>query len=394
MTTALLPPELEKIRLSAKRALGPVMPATDQTRADTNFLFSAKRTDAGRLLPPQHLVYFTLVDLLGFKDLGRFEKLAWSIPVDLDGQAFLIEHRKFGVGVFAHDPETEKDAARRIVTRIHKAVKAARPYFDWLAEQAVARSAVNVVNNSRSLRDRFTFLLEAYRVKAQEAEARKGERIVTAASDATHGWQSISFPAQRLRTEARWFGLAAIEAFFSWTEHVFIHIGVLAGTVTAADGVARLAAAEWATKYKAAFDLSDAASKDFYDRLLTVRTELRNFVAHGAFGKQGEAFSFHSSAGAVPVLLPHRTGSRRYVFGAHLSFDVADAIALIESFIPHLWSGPRAPAEIYVQEYALPLVLTMAADGSYAAAMASPGGMQQLADHLAHQMDQAANMDW
>ncbi|MET3524205.1 hypothetical protein [Mesorhizobium abyssinicae] len=389
-----LPPELEAVRNAARRALGPVTPATDNTKADKDFLFKAKRTDAGRKLPEQHLVRFVLVDLLGFKDLGKFEKVAWSVPVDLNGCAFLIEHRKFGVGVFAHDPATEEADAEKIVNHIHKAVKAARPFFDWLAGKAVEESSVNVNNNSTALFDRFEYFLESHRNKAKEADDRKGERVVKKGGTEEHGWQSITYPATRLRAEARWLGLAAIEAFFSWTEHVLIHIGILSGGVRTAGDVAILAEADWAAKYKSALDLADPASKDFYDRLLVVRKELRNFLAHGSFGKQGEAFSFHSSAGAVPVLLPDPIGSRKFSFGQHLSFDVAGPIRTIEEFIGHLWSGPRAPAEIYIQRYQLPLILTMVADGSYTKAMTSPEEMEQFANYLAGRFDRAADMDW
>ncbi|WP_133121828.1 hypothetical protein [Pleomorphomonas carboxyditropha] len=288
-----LPPELEPVREAARRALGPVKTATENTKADKNFLFNAQRTDAGRQLPAQHLVYFVLADLLGFRDLGRFEKLAWSIPVEFNGRAFLIEHRKFGVGVFAADTEKNEADAQQIVNHIHKAVKVARPFFDWLATKAVEESAVNVTNKSASLFDRFEFLRDTYQLKNSEAESRKGERIVQAGkTKSSDEWQSISFPAMRLRTEAKWLGLAAIEAFFSWTEHVFIHIGILRGTLTSADEVARAAEADWATKFKLAFDLVDGRSKELYEELLKIRKELRNFVAHGSFGKQGGSVQF------------------------------------------------------------------------------------------------------
>lgn len=149
-----LPLEFEPVRDAAKRALGPVIPANPDTRADKNLLFDAKRTEAGRELPPYYLVYFLLVELLGFRNLGRFEKIDWSVPIGFEGKAFLIEHRKFGLGVFAHDPDTEEDAARKIVRHIKKAVKVAQPFFDWLAEQAVAASKLNVTNKSRGLHAR------------------------------------------------------------------------------------------------------------------------------------------------------------------------------------------------------------------------------------------------
>jgi hypothetical protein len=94
-----LPPELEPIREAARRVILPIKPVTSATEAEKNFLFTARMTNAGRKLPPYYLVYFLFVDLLGFPNLGRSEKLAWSVPIDFDGVAYLIEHRKFDVGV-------------------------------------------------------------------------------------------------------------------------------------------------------------------------------------------------------------------------------------------------------------------------------------------------------
>ncbi len=390
-----LPSELEPVREAARRALGSVKPATASTPADRDFLFNAKRTDAGRKLPAQHLVYFVLVDLLGYRNLGKFEKLAWSIPIEFNERAFLIEHRKFGVGIFAADLEKDEADAQQIVNHIHKAVRTARPFFDWLAARAIDDSAVNVTNKSVSLFDRFEFLRDSYGLKANEAETRKGERVIKTGKSGNGGdWQTISFPAFRLRAEAKWLGLAAIEAFFSWTEHVLIHIGILRGRLTSANEVTRAAEANWPTKFKLAFDLADERSKKLYDDLLIVRKELRNFAAHGSFGKQGEAFHFHSSAGAVPVLLPDPIGSRRFALGEPSAFDLQHALQTIEEFIEHLWEGPRAPARIYVQKYELPLILTMAHDGTYGRAMTSIDEMTSFADYLAGQLDRAADMDW
>jgi hypothetical protein len=67
-----------------------------------------------------------------------------------------------------------------------------------------------------------------------------------------------------------------------------------------------LAIGDWKDKFKAAIDLRDQTAKGHYDTLLEIRRQIRNFVAHGAFGKDGQAFDFHSSAGAVPVRLPHQ----------------------------------------------------------------------------------------
>ena len=390
-----LPAELEHVREAARRALGPLKPADDKTEAPEKFLFSAKRTEAGRKLPAQHLVYFVLADLLGFRDLGRFEKLAWSIPVDWNGRAFLIEHRKFGVGVFAAGLERDEADAQKIVGNIHKSVKAARPYFEWLATKAVAKLQVNVTNKSMEIFDRFDFLRQTYLHRVDEAEKRKNERIVTEhQSEGGDKWESIFLPAMEIHRGARWLGISAVEAFFSWTEHVFIHIGILRGTLTSAREVARAAEADWSAKFKLAFDLSDERTKYFYDEILAIRKSIRNFVAHGSFGKEGEAFRFHSTAGAVPVLLPDPIGSNRYKFGKSRSFDVRSDLQVIDEFIEFVWEGPRAPAKIYIQTYGLPLILSMVHDGQYSKAMTSIEDMEPFADHLSRMMDNAVNMDW
>jgi len=58
-----------------------------------------------------------------------------------------------------------------------------------------------------------------------------------------------------------------------------------------------------------------------------------------------------------------------------------------------LWADDRSPAQKYIQESGLPIILTKAADGTYANAMTSDDEMDALIEHLGYQVDQAANMD-
>jgi hypothetical protein len=197
-----IPEHLKSVRLAALRAVVPVRAADENTQADKKLLFTAQRTTAGDKLPSYHLVYFLLVDLLGFKDLGQWEKVAWSVPIDFNGKAFLIEHRKFGVGVFAHDAAAEEAAAREIVIRIQKGVKAAEPFFAWLAERAVQESRLNVVNCSRSLFARYGYFLEQYRAKAAKAKARADERIVETREIPSGTVTQITIPAWELTQHA------------------------------------------------------------------------------------------------------------------------------------------------------------------------------------------------
>jgi hypothetical protein len=395
MSDPVIPAEFEAVREKARRALGPVLPANRTTMCAKDFWQNAARTDGGRSLPAPYLVHFLLIELLGFINKGHEEKVAWSVPIDYQGRLFVVEHRKLGLGIFVPDPASEEGAAKEISIRIQKAAKAAQPFFDWMAEQAVAASQLNVVNNSRALFDALSYLLKLHCEKAAEAEERKDDKIITQGQTGSgSSWTNIERPAYHLRREAQWLALAAIEAFFSWTEHIFIHLAIAQGTLTTAKAVADRAAADWAGKYKGALDIVGSTSKNLYDRLVELRFELRNYVAHGAFGKGGEAFQFHSSAGAVPVLLPHKAMNSSFRFGSGIDFDHSAAIVLIGEFIQYVWSGRRAPARILIQESDLDLILPYASDGTYAQAMQSIESMTGFVDYLSEVSDRAGNMDW
>jgi hypothetical protein len=404
--------EFDVVRNAATRAINPIKPADESTQSPArNFLFDAKRSDAGRSLPPYYLVYFLLVELLDFKDLGRFDKVAWSIPIDLDGVAYLIEHRKFGVGVFVQNKDTDEPQAQRIVSLIKKGVKAAAPFFKWKAEKAIQESKLNVRNVSAPLFARYAYFRDSFSAAAASAEALTKDyqasfqqrQLSPYWGYSIKGGQDLSvperiekfkIPSTRAKERASWLALAAIEAFFSWTEHVFIHVAMLQCNITTGDQLTKIIGAEWNVKFKAVFDLTDVVAKKYLDDLIVLRRQLRNFVAHGAFGKEGEAFSFHSGAGAVPVVLDYTQASPRFSLSPELGFDDEEALALIEKFIGYFWSGSREPARLYIQESSLPLILTRAADGSYAAAMGSVDDMREYIDYLGGQFDRAGDMDW
>jgi hypothetical protein len=397
--TPLAAQDVDKLRQAALRAISPIRPP-DSNAQPGRLFWEAQRTKTGRNLPHYYLVYFLFVELLRFPNLGRSEKIAWSIPIDFEGTLYLVDHRKFGVGVFCKNPDAQKAQAKRIVSLISKGVKVADPFFRSLADDAVRQSRVNVKNNSSSLFQRYEYLRDKFRKAWTEATARRGEVETHTRADQISGISNpvkvteYSFPAFKLMQEARWIGIAAIDAFFAWTEHVFIHLAIIQGRVTTGDEVTGLIGAEWQEKYKQALDITDRDSKRFYDSLGTFRRQIRNYMAHGSFGKQGEAFNFHSRAGAVPVILDEVRGMGRFSLTGEVEFEEEIAISTIEDFIAHLWSAPRQPAWTYIQDADLPLILTFARDGTYKDAMQSVEDMERFAHGLTMQFDNAANMDW
>jgi hypothetical protein len=386
--------ELAKVRQFASRAIFPLKPGALSGPAAQNLLFMGTRSSAGRNLPAYYLVYFLLVELLNFPNLGRWEKTAWSIPVEFDGTVYLISYRKFGLGVFAVDAAGDEERIEKVVILVKKGIDAAEPYFRWLAEEAVDKSSLNVENNCHWLFSRYRYLYELFGRLTTEAEALQQDLRATAGAEIQKTSSSWNLRHQ-LSEQASWIDLAATDAFFSWTEHLFVHLSILQGHATTGNQVADVAnKKDWPSKFKLTLDLSDPTTKRYYDQLGEVRLQLRNYMAHGAFGKRGEAFKFHSNAGAVPVILNNERAAGRFtIYGAPV-IEEGPALAIIEDFIGHLWAGPMAPARSYLQESGLPSILTFASDGTYARAMSSISEMEHLIEGLSRGFDDAANMDF
>ena len=384
----------ETYKNKAKTILFPIKEIDTETKATEKFLFNASRSKAGYNLPEYYLIYFLFVDLLGFKDLGKFEKISFSIPIDYNGKAFLIEHRKFGIGIFVQDSETDESDAEEIVKKINGAVKSARPFYDYIAEKAVNDSKLNVNNHNSKLYNRFNFLLQSYKENYGLYIQNKGKytkKITKTQSGESTAITSLDY---EFLEKSNWFAISCIEAFFSWTEHLFIHIAIISQNISSGKEVTDLIDAEWKTKFTKAIPLQTDEISKYYNDLLLVRQQLRNFVAHGAFGKNGNAFMFHSSVGAVPVIMNHKKTKNRFSLNGNLSFKEEEVIELIEKFIEFLWKDSLEPVMYYTQDCELPTILTLASNSFYSTAIESMENMRIFSDKLMSDFDNSRNMDW
>jgi hypothetical protein len=384
-----LPPEIEACRARAASIMEPLRLTRSLTDSDCHGLFLSSRTNGGRALRPYYLVYFLLVDLLGFDHSGRGDKVAWSIPVEFEHRLYVVEHRKFGLGIFEpqHDPKArmsgsvtilgEQDATT-ICRIINTAVDKSTPYFEWRAQQEARGSRLNVSNRSRALLSRYEHFVDEASRHGEQADRLRDEKRYVELAEA--------------RRRANWSAQAAIDAFYAWSEHAFIHLAVLQGSLSTGEAVRELATADWGTKFRAAFDLGDASCKAHYDVLVDLRKQMRNFLAHGSFGKRGEAFHFHSAVGAVPLLINQRDG-HPFQLSGDVPFAESKALAAIDAFLEWLWGSSLAPAKHYLDSD-LPTILTHAANGTYARVMQSDERMCDFLETTQAEWDRAGDMDF
>lgn len=73
-------------------------------------------------------------------------------------------------------------------------------------------------------------------------------------------WTESSFPAFHLIAESNWLAISAVEAFFAWTEHIFIHVALMTGRKSTATEVTEMPEADWSVKFQSALDLADSGA--------------------------------------------------------------------------------------------------------------------------------------
>jgi len=377
---------LNETRENVLRAISPIEKPQASLRSSGNLVVFR-----GIPFHDYYLVFLLLIDLLGFKYLGPFEKVAYIIPVDFEGQHYSIVYAKFGMRIEC----SEGGNPEAVYAAVKRGIKAARPYYLWRAKEASITSHLNLESKCPQLWEKYIFLKEQSKALLEKFEAEKENRVVEKGhnEDGSMTWTSISFPAYDFRKQSVWLHEAAVDAFFGWCEQALVHIAVLMGKLTTGKEIADLLRREFGEKCKLVFDLSVPDDKLAYDEILDLRTELRNYVAHGSFGKDGSTFQFHSRVGSVPLKILDTENRSEFRFGTYNLRDWENDYARIESFLSQLWSMGRGPARQYL-ETGFPCVLTFATDGTYQRAMKNDEEMGKFIMVWAQQIDDAANMDF
>lgn len=377
---------LDRVRDCAARAISPIeLPPETQGGVGSVQVF--------RDIPHHeyYLIFLLLVDLLGFKYLGPFEKVAYIIPVGYKGARYTIVYAKFGMRIEYKEGGSPKD----VYDAIKRGMRAAKKYYLWRATEASTTSNLNLISKCPPLWDKYMFLKEQSQNFLERFEADKDKSVVKNGynEDGSFKWSSVSYPAYEFRTQSVWLHEAAVDAFFAWCEQALVHMAVLMGRLKTGKEIVELLNKEFGEKCKLVLDLSKFEEKASYDDILRLRTELRNYVAHGSFGKDGSTFQFHSRVGAVPLKILDGKNKSDFSFDFTPRRDWESDYSRIDNFLKMLWSGDRSPAKQHL-ETDFPCVLTYASDGTYERAMQSEEAMSSFIDFIGYHMDNAANMDF
>lgn len=152
------------------------------------------------------------------------------------------------------------------------------------------------------------------------------------------------------RKHGSFAAIAAINAYFSWLEHVLV-LALVFTEVDPRDGTLdKHIGDKWGDKFKRVFDPQTRDASRVLAELHDIAETYRNTYGHGGFDKQRATIGIHiDGIGAVPARL---TDVRRsphfelYPFGPASFSDVTTTLDEVDRF---LREGPRALAMRYIE---------------------------------------------
>ena len=343
------------------------------------------------------LILILLRDFLGIEEYGPFEKMRWGLTFDYSGVPFAFELRKFGLALISpREHPLESALTQELVGKLKKAIVLVERHLSEIAERQTAEGNVTILNLFGRLDARYRF----FREQAAEAYVQQESR--------PDGWESASpswSPARDLTARAGHFlkyGRAAfhftgamIDAYFSRTEHLFI---LLLPFLDFDPGEGQLLAfldRQWGDKMKVVLDINVPRTKAVYDRMLRLRDQVRNPLAHGGIERDGGSLQFHfPGVGALPARL---TRQREGV--PHLSFvpfpqtRYADCCQLFDELDAILRDPPTHFGTRWA-ESGLNIAFDADTRAEYAQAMESEEQFEELLRKTSYLNDYHTNMEY
>lgn len=343
------------------------------------------------IVPEPPVLYYLLHHVLGFANLGTFEKTAWECTFTFRDVLGSIADRKMGVRLYVdRRPFGGRREANTFARDLRDTLKRAvgiceRGFLRHFAAEQLRAGNVTFLNQASRLRE----MHEYHREGAQAAYEGRG-RIPRQHPEGG----SRLFPGE---TEGFYNTVAMVAAYFSWLEHVMVLAhpftrGTLAGDTDIADFM-KLG---WRGKFLSLFDLrADPKAVGAYRKLLRLSDAYRNPWVHGALDTRQGAVAFHlPGSGAVSMALGGRELTPSFFalpFDQRGFTEVSGALQQVDRF---LRTHRRTRLPMRWIEGGLDVAFDVGSRGQYALALESPALFDDLMKYSNALWERHVNMDW
>ncbi len=356
-------------------------------------LLSKKENPLRKMLPPAHMVFLTLVHILGFEFYGPGEKVLWIIPIFYKGIPIQLSFRKFGFCVETADPESEKtrNLVREVLSKLLQGIAITERLLEPVIESQIRSGNVTIQNQFYNLDRMYRFFREkaelSYSTPPPKPKVNRDKdgRVV-----------SKSFDPVRPEREALYYSYAMLDLYFSRLEHMLVLLLAFIDYNPKNDDLVLFIGTNWSDKFKRVVDLgTNKDRKMLYDELKHIKEQFLNTVAHGWFEKHGASLHFHVPLlGAVPVRMSKSATAVRYSL-YHLDVVSFQKMSgLLDKVDALLESSPGIKYGLKFLRSGLDISFAEESRKLYRDAMSSESSFDALIEHLTYVNDTYANMDF
>jgi hypothetical protein len=313
----------------ARKRLAPVLEKFEPSEAGS---YRARVAVERERIPVPWLQYMALVQVIGCRDLGPTEKTMWQVPFRYNGTNAMLTYEKFGVRLYLDLGEGggSGQLAAEIVGKLNAIVKTVeRDSLRDLAEQKFDDGEVTLRNQHYRLRRAYDhFRAEAERLlAASEAEDTRELGTIEEGDLLSRG---ISKKFQRLEVGG-FNAIAAINAYFSWLEHVLTLALAFDGTDPAGGTLREHIGNRWGDKFRRVFGTEDSNANRVLGRLHEVAEDFRNTFGHGGFDKLGATVGVQlEGIGAIPARLTDVRRSPHFELYPFAPLSFAEVTAVLD----------------------------------------------------------------
>ena len=343
-----------------------------------------------------YIVFIILVHLKKMRFGGRWEKVAWEIPIKYKGMPFMLAHRKFGFSITANDEGDEINALGiELIENMHKAI----PYAEKLVEPdiraLIQKGEISIDNQYSSILLRYQFFRENAKKEFKKKNLGKNFKInheggVRAAINSYQKYLKI--------VNAKYYFITAmLDAYFSLLEHTFVLLLPFIPTPLSDDiNLETFIGYNWKQKYKLIFPLTkDKTALQLLEKLDKIKEEFRNPMSHGYLLKDGNSFYVHfKNLGAIPVTLTRSERNVKYSFEAKLHFTFEDICKCFDQFDKYLKTSDTTKYGMQYIKHELLISFDERSSKQYKKHMTSVTTFQKYVEKMLRMHDDAGNMDW
>lgn len=204
-----------------------------------------------------YVVFIIFANLKKIKFFGKWEKVAWEIPIKFKDVPFILTHRKFGFRILSNtETKLISKLAIEAMTNIHKAIRFAEVLIEPEIKSQLQSGNVTLDNEYSNIRNRYDFFRENAQIEFDSIEETKKQTKITLDNGYEEAIRSYNESLKRINA-GNYFMTGMLDAYFSLLEHTLVlMLPFLKDIKLSSLNLENFIGENWKNKYKIVFPLA------------------------------------------------------------------------------------------------------------------------------------------